>query len=192
MSYGLSSDPFMLKEGTLYVGTYASYPITASADPASVYTGDNIGYFRMGTINVNIPRSFSEFRSNTPSKRVRKDLIQKDLNLECELGQWNSDLLQLIFGTTLVTNAGNFDNHFIGSDETTGSPGTTAYGYRLVTSRTDGVAFEIGIWTGRCYSESPSLTLSGTDYATLMLTVEALAVSSLADAYNLGYFQITL
>jgi len=191
MAYGQSNDPFLLKEGNIFVGTFASYPVSATADPASVFSGDNIGYFKQGTVNITVPRNYAEFRSGTPSKLIRKDLIQKDLSVEAELGQWNSDLLKLLIGTNLVTNPGNFDNHFLGSDEPNGA--STKYGFRVVTERTDDVAFEIGIWNGISQAPDFAITLSGTDYATLKLTVTAFTVSTIAsDVNNLGYFQIAL
>jgi len=189
MSYGLSTDPFLLKEGELYIGTYSSYPVSTTADPSDVFTGEKIGYFKQGTVNISMPRVYAEARSGTPSKLLRKDLTQKDLTMEAEFFQVNSDLLELLFGTDYYHNViDGLHNHYLGSDE----PEQSVNGYLLIGTLTDGTPFKMGIWTGKITSEDNALALSGTDYATLKMKVDAFVPSSTppVDTANLGFIQL--
>lgn len=188
MSYGLEKNTLLLKEGDLYVGTFATYPVSTSANPTGGgnFTGDKIGYFRNGSVNFSMPRAYAEFRAGTSSKRVRKDLIQKDFSLSITLVQYNNDTLQLAFGTYFLQNAGdNLDLHYIGNDE----PIQTPMGYYLDTQLVDGTPLQIGIWTGRVETEDIGIVLPGNDYAevALMIGAEEPSASPPSDVANYGF-----
>ena len=165
MAYGLDSDQFLLKEGTLQVGTFAAYDAN---DPASQFSGDTIAYIKQGTININIPREYAEFLNNTPGGIVRKDLIRKQMTLDFESGQWNSDLFQLLIGTSNST-SGNNSTDWFGPDETTQS----THGFLLTTELTNGNTVYIGILSGKITTEDFAITLSGTEHATMKGMVES-------------------
>jgi hypothetical protein len=186
MAYGKSASPFLLKEGVIWVGSYSSISYT---DPEANFTGDILGYHKMGTINFGLSRKYAEARSGTPSKIIRKDLIQKDFMIEFESFQVNVDLFKLLMGLDQVNNAGlGLDNMFIGTDE----PTQSNYGILVKGYLTSGKQFKAGMWYGKDTSEDISLKLSGTDYATTKAKFEAFESPNITtnDARNLGYFQI--
>ena len=173
MSYGLSIDPFLIKEGNLFIGNFSSIDFN---DPVSGFSGENLGYFKQGSIKIGLTRKYAEFLSGTPAIRVRKDLIQKDFSLEVEFAQYNKDLIKLLFGADLVQ-SGGLENLYFGSDE----PVQGFYGYLLETELTDGTPFKIAMWHGKCTEENISTTLPGNDYGILKMRVDAFPHPSITD-----------
>jgi len=185
MSYGLSTDPFLLKEGNVYVGSFSSYPTSSTANPKDAFTGDILGYFKQGTINLSMPRAYAEARAGTPSKLLRKDLIQKDLMLEFDNFQFNNDILRLIMGTDFVQNSiESLDLHYLGTDEVQ----QDTNGFMIETALTDGTPLNIFIWEGKVTSEDMAIALSGTEHAIIAAKIEAFVPSTSppGDTKNLG------
>ena len=176
--FNLNSGPFLLKEGKIQIGTFTNPQNigTNVNDPLSFFSGQFLGYFKMGTLKIMVPRKYAEFRANTPSILVRKDLIQKDFNIECELGQFDADTMELAKGTLsqknyAVTNpvGKTLDMHWFGSDE----PNIPYYGYLITSKLTNGQPAYYALWYGKNTSEDVSFGLSGTAHATTKLKVEA-------------------
>lgn len=178
MAFGLDTGPFWLKEGLVEVGAWTnitSIGVAPSGDPVSVnWNGDELSYFRQGTTNVALTRSYAEARGFTPSVKLRKDLIQKDFAWNVEVFQYNADLMALARG--LLTQAGYnsgvgfiADLSWVGSDE----PVQPFYGYLITSELTDGTPVRIAMWYGKNTTEDIGLALSGTDYATTAFQAEA-------------------
>lgn len=166
MAYGLNKDEFWIKEGSLYVGSYSAISYN---DPASNFSGDNIGYFKQGSTSFPISREYAEALAGTPAVLVRKDLTRKMMGIETDLFQvGNKDLLTLVMNTDINVSGTN-ENHFLGHDENTPS----FYGFLLDATLVDGSAVKIGIWYGQVTTEDLTLALSGTEHATIHLKVEA-------------------
>jgi hypothetical protein len=62
MAFALDSNPFLLKEGTLSVGTVTNPEDigTNATDPTTFFSGNVIGYIQQGTINIALTREFAE------------------------------------------------------------------------------------------------------------------------------------
>jgi len=178
MAFGINSEPFLLAEGQLSIGTFLNPELvgTNGIDPESLFTGDNLGWFKQGTCNITIPREFAEFPAGTPSILVRKDLTKKMFGIEVELGQFSADILELAKGTKTkrnhaVTSPSSkvVDLMWMGSDE----PIQPYYTWRLRTKLTSGRPLDLYIWHGKVTTDDIGLTLSGTEHATNKLKVEA-------------------
>ena len=183
-----SNQKFLLKEATkIAMGTWTSPNLigTNATDPLSFFSETlDLGYVKQGTTNIMIPRSYAEFRSGTPSKIVRKDLIQKDLSIEGELGQFDSELIALLKNTLEQRNYaitvpvfGVVDMNFLGSDE----PTQSETGFLMTTALTDGKPFYIGVFAGKILTEDNNIGLSGTDYATQKFTITAFDETAMGD-----------
>ena len=119
-----------------------------------------------------MPRSFAEARGFTPSIKLRKDMIQKDLMIEVELFQWNKDVLNLALGTFTqggYTAAGfTGDLMWLGSDQ----PQQGFNAYLISSELTDGTPFKIAMWQGLITTEDSAIALSGTEHATVKANIE--------------------
>lgn len=176
MAFDLNTGPFLLKEGLIQIGTWSTVTAIGTAgdgDPLNHFAGSNLAYFRQGTTTIEMPRSYAEARGFTPSIKLRKDLIQKDFNIMAEIFQYEIDLFELLEGMYVQAaySGGGWDGDlgWIGSDE----PTQPHYGYLITTALTDGTPFYIAMWYGKVTTEDPNVALSGTDYATINMRIEA-------------------
>lgn len=187
-TYGQNAEEFLLKEGILYVGTWNN-PENIGADdmrPEAHFTPDGIiGYTKMGTTVVTMPRAYAEARTGTPSIIVRKDLIQKDLGITIENFQFSAELTQLLKGANSQLGYATadpapevWDIFHLGSDE----PIQNARGYLLKSFLTDGSPFQVAIYFGRILTEANDIALSGTDYAVQPTTITAFPHPNFTDA----------
>lgn len=98
MAYGKSKTEQRLNEGELFIGVVTD-PSTigdgSTGNPKDLFTGESLGFIKQGTLNPTLARQLSMLYSDTPSELVRVDLIQKDWSVECELTQYNADILKL-------------------------------------------------------------------------------------------------
>jgi hypothetical protein len=170
MPYGRSKDQFLLKEGTVQIGTWSDpHSITTAADPSSSFTASgDLGYFQQGTVNGSIARQYAEFMSGTPGVKVRKDLIRKDFMVSMQNAQVNTDLLALAQGLEVET-GGTYDLAWIGPDE----PTQNRNGYLWSTELVDGTPLYIAMWAGQVTSEEVGFAPSGTEHVTYELKVES-------------------
>jgi hypothetical protein len=170
MATALNSETFLLKEGTLSVGTWTNPEDigTNATSPLSFFSGNPIGYVKQGTINIDIPREYAEFLNNTPGILIRKDLIRKQFAIEGENGQFDGEVTSLLKNTNsqlsyavTIPSAQTWDLMHMGSDE----PVQSAQGFLLETELTNGDIMLIGIYAGRLLTEDNSIALSGTEHA---------------------------
>lgn len=170
MAYGYDEEQMLLKEPmTIEIGTWAPGSIAPATDPATVFTGgDNLGYMERGSFSQEIVRAFAEFRQGTPSKRIRKDIIQKDLTYVAMLAQINGDLMTLVQG--LDTETGAYIIGHIGSDE----PAPTTNGFLASTTLVDTTTtFGMGMYSGRVVSENVGISPTGDAHITYEFRAEA-------------------
>jgi hypothetical protein len=170
MATAFDSERFLLKEGTLKVGTWTNPEDigTNATSPLSFFSGVEIGYFQQGSINIDIPREYAEFLSNTPGTLIRKDLVRKQFAIEFSLGQFDGEAINLLKNTTsqlgysvTTPSAQTWDIMHMGSDE----PVQAAQGFLLETALTNGDTFLVGIYAGRLLTEDNSIAISGTEHA---------------------------
>lgn len=178
MSYGFNSNKFLIKEGTIQVGTWTTPHLigTNNTDPLQYFSGNVLGYFKQGTLKPMLNRNFAEFLANTPGILVRKDLIRKQFHFDLELAQFNADTLALAMGTYQIAGYSittptikTVDLNFFGSDQPVQNP----LGYLITTATVDGKAFYMAGWSMVNTSEDVSPTLSGTAHATIKCKFEA-------------------
>ena len=188
--FGKSRDQFLLKEGIIEIGVFAS---PATLTPATFLAGwtstGDLGYFQQGTMNVELNRTYAEFLAGTPGKLIRKDLIRKQFQITMQAAQYNADLLALAQGLD-VDSGGGLDMGWIGSDE----PTQVVNGYRITTALVDGRALYIAVWAGQVTSEAVGPKLPGTAHSTFDLKVEAFEhedfTTSPDDTHNYGAWVI--
>lgn len=180
MAFGLSTAPFLIKEGTMYIGTVTSPETigTDAVDPLTKFTGDPLGYIRQGSINIDISREYAEALASTPGIILRKDLIRKQFRFIGELFQVNADLLALVRGLRVqasyavtTPSAKTIDLAHIGPDEPTSA--STRYAVWIQTALTNGKEFYVAMYSAQNTSEDISITLSGTDYSVSNISFEA-------------------
>lgn len=176
MPFGENKQKVMLEEGSVFLGLFNNPHLIGTignGDPFSSFSGDNVGFFRQGTLAVTLPRSYAEFLARTPTLKVRKDLIRKDFLLNLEAAQMNADLMALAFGMRTQPNFsdGGFvgDLGWLGSNE----PVQPENGYLIVTRLTDGTPFYIAMWAGKVTTEDLGLTFPGTTHVGYNIKVES-------------------
>lgn len=170
MAYGLSALEMLIKEPpVIQIGSWAPGSIAPATDPATVFTGgEDLGYMERGSFGQEITRVYAEFRAGTPSKRIRKDMTQKDLSYAAMLAQINGDLMTLVQG--LDTETGAYIIGHIGSDE----PAPTVNGFKAVTALVDTTTtFGMGMYSGRVVSENVGINPSGDAHITYEFRAEA-------------------
>lgn len=163
------STEFILKEGMIDYGTIASPDaIDPSTDPNDSFSlTDNVGYIRMGTINMNMPDERVEYLSNTPHIRIRNDLLMRDWFWEFTVNQFNITALALFKNT--LTESGAYNLMHVGPDQAI----ATRYCFRLRSFRVDGTAFNAFIYSGEVATEDNSITPSGSDYVDIPVRILA-------------------
>lgn len=178
MAFGLDTGPFLIQEGTWYVGTWTDPDTIGNGsvgDPAALFTGDPIGWFKQGTTTINLNRTYAEAKGLTPSVKLRKDLIEKTFMFNLQLFQYSADTMELFMG--LYTQAGYSAAGFTGNLMWVGPWEDNCVGdfrgYLLRTQTTDCVPLNIAVWYGKVTTEDTTITLAGTDYATMPVKVEA-------------------
>jgi hypothetical protein len=196
MAFGLSNQPFALKEGLIEIGTWATISQIGvdASDPLGHFSSlGYLGYAKQGSLDLQLTRQYVEAISGTPGKLLRKDLIRKQFTWMSQQFQVNVDLWKVVEGLRVqaayaVTSpsAKTIDIGWIGSDE----PTQLEYGFKITTALTDGTPFYIAIWNGKFTGEAIGKTLSGTDYATSEAKIEAFVNSTLADTDNYGMYWI--
>jgi hypothetical protein len=164
-----SKDELLLKEMTVEYGTWANLDtLTASTDPDTLFTSlGNFGYLRMGSLGITLEDTFAEYKSGTPHKSVRMDLIERMFGLTFTVNQFNHTNLQIILNTQV--SAGAYNIIHIGSD----APVKTRYGYRLGGTLVDGSFIRCGVWAAEVITASKTLAMSGTDYVDEPVEVRA-------------------
>ena len=135
--------PFGFKEGLIKLGVWTSPQLigTDTTDPLNRFAGDDLGFFRQGSLNVGLTREYAEFLAGTPGILARKDLIRKQFFVELMAAQFNADLLKLLRGLNVqaghavtTPSAKTLDLAFVGSDE----PSQPRDGYLIETTLTNG------------------------------------------------------
>lgn len=181
MAFGLNANQLVLKEAQLYVGTWTNPQTIGNGvvgDPESLFTGDAIGYAQQGGTVIGLTRTYAEALSGTPSIRVAKDLVTKNLSFTLNEFQFNADLFDHSMGLLVqagYTAAGfTGDLGWIGSNEPGACSGASPFnGYLMKTETINCVPLKIAIWYGKPVTEDMSLTMSGTDYVTRALQIDA-------------------
>lgn len=188
MAFGQSNEPFLLKEGTVEIGTVTNPELigTNNTDPLSFFSGDVLGYFRQGSTNIGINRTYAEALAGTPAIRVRKDLVQKDFSIQLNIFQYNADLMNLVMGLDVqagypitTPSVKTVDLAHIGHDEPVQA--AQKYGILLRTELTNGKPFFVLMYQGQNVSEDASLALAGTDYATPAINFQAFPAASITN-----------
>ena len=176
MAFSLNTEPFLLKEGKIEIGTWTNPDQIGNGtigDPTGQFSGNDLGWFQQGSTNIALNRTYAEARGGTPSIILRKDLTQKDFMINLALFQYDIDTLELAKGLYVqkAYSASGFtgDLAWIGSDE----PTQPYYGYLITSALTDGTPFYIGMWYGKVTTEDISDTLSGTDYSVINAQLQA-------------------
>lgn len=180
MAFGLDAGQQIIKEPFLQVGTWTNPDTIGNGvvgNPTTLFTGDYLGYARQGTTNIGMTRAYAEARSGTPSIKINKSLIQKDLMITLEEFQYNGDIFEHSFGMytqKAYTAAGwTGDLGWYGSDEPGGCTGTQFNGYMALTETVDCEPIGIAIWYGKVTTEDFSVAFSGTDFTSHALQIEA-------------------
>ena len=160
---------FILKEGTIDYGVITNpESIAPGVDPnASFAATDNVGYIRMGTINLNMPDTRVEYLSNTPHYRIRNDLLQRDFFWEFTLNQFNKDALALF--KNVVVQSGTYNLIHYGPEQSI----ATRYCFRWRGYRVDGRAFNAFLYSGEVANDDQSVTPPGTDYVDMPVKILA-------------------
>jgi len=177
MALERNKDEFQLKEGILEKGTITApenIGEVGNGDPNDSFTGgEDIGFFKQGTLNFGLTRTFAEALAGTPAIKVRKDLITKFMMISVEGFQLNAELMALDRG--LLVSAGFDDSGFtgdlgfLGSDE----PTQPFDAYRITTSQTDGTPLFIIFFEAKVTTEDVGLAFSGTEHVTTNIQIEA-------------------
>jgi len=177
MAFGLDTNPFLLQEGTWYVGTWTDPDTIGNGsvgDPLDLFTGDPIGWFKQGTSSTNFARQYAEAMALTPGIKLRKDLTLKTFEMNLQLFQYSPDTLELFMG--LYTQAGYSADGWTGNLMWVGpwedNCDDDFRGYCLQSQLTDCTPFNTAIWYGKVTTEDTSIATSGTDYAILPIKVE--------------------
>lgn len=191
MAFGRSNQQELIKEGGIEIGQTATPEATTDSDPLSssgwVSAGD-VGYFQQGTLNPEMNRSYAEFLAGTPAVKVRKDLIRKDWNFSCQMGQYNADTIELCMG--LDVSVGTYTLGFIGSDEVP----QPQYAYLITTFRVDGAPIYMMMFWGKQTGEAVGPKLPGTAHSTYDFKAESFQHPAFDTApdetHNYGFFAI--
>lgn len=169
---------FVLKEATIEYGAWTDpHLLTPASNPTSSFTvTDNVGFIRQGTIVMGFNDEFVEYRSGTPYKIIRKDLIGRVYTWAFTANQFNATLLTFFYNIDVDT--GTYNLHWIGND----APVKPRYGYLATGTRVDGTNFWAAIWSGEIVTEDKSLTFSGTDYVDIPIMIQAFQGDTFVDA----------
>lgn len=187
MAYGKNINQFILKEGDILIGTWASpNALVPTVDPTTSFTEvASVGYFQQGTFAPAISRTFAEFLAGTPGKKVRKDLTLKQWSWASTFAQINEDLLGLVQGSDVDT--GDFAIAWLGNDE----PAQAFNGYLNITQLVDDTEIAFALWYGKVTSENVGISLPGTEHGTYEFMVEAFEAPAFSgvnanDEHNYG------
>jgi hypothetical protein len=178
---------FLLKEPTsIEFGTWTSPNlIDETADPDTSFTStDNVGFVEQGSFVWNLNDTFVEYLSQTPAKRIRKDLTMRDFGITFTVSQFSMSAVAQFFN--LDSAVGLYTLDWIGSD----APVPTKYGWRVTLERTDGTIFKLAIWAGEIVTEDKSVALAGNAYGQMPVTVQSFEHTAFAaspsDKHNYG------
>lgn len=195
MAYGKSKDEFLIKEGIIEVGVFATpeLVISGASDPLVqagwTATGD-LGYFKQGSLNIGLNDTFAEFLAGTPGKKIRKDLIMRAYSITVQSAQFNKDLFALLMN--MDTLSGTYPVGFIGND----APVKPRVGILITTERVDGTPLYFAQWSAEVTTEDKSIVLSGTEHAAPSATFEAFEhdnfILSPNDKRNYGMISLDL
>lgn len=177
MALGRDKNPFLLREGNLFVSV-ANDPTQigiSDVHPDAYFDFIEVGYFKMGSTKWNQPVKFAEARVSTPSIIIRKDMIQQDWGFEMDSFQFNISNIELIRGLYTIKNkviatptSMLVDMAFVGSDR----PTPPFYTYKIESSLTDGTPLKAYFWYVQNTTEDLTLALSGTEHAVQKLKGE--------------------
>ncbi len=179
MAFSKDSNPFLIKEGTVYKGDAVNpelLGVNGFNPPSFLVNGEPIGYIKMGTIDAQLTDEFATFLSDTPHIKIRQDLIYRQFKMVFSSGQFDADSMELLKDTYsqkgyVATNSGGevWDLHHVGSDVR----GQVYNAYWIDSLLTDGTRWMIAIWQGRILSPDKGVKTDGNDYAVNNGTIEA-------------------
>jgi len=164
-----NKDQLMLKEMKFYYGTVTDpHLIDTDTDPKDSFNEtDTVGFIRMRTDSIGLNDTFAEYLSGTPHKRIRMDLIQRDVKLNFTINQLNADYLNIFLNAD--TEKGVFDLIHLGSD----APVKTRYAWLGEGTLVNGDPISILIYAGEVVTTDKSLNMSGSDYVDLPVEIMA-------------------
>lgn len=198
MAFGVNDQETILNEGKLYIGTWMN-PNTigngTTGDPKALFVGEEIGIIKKGTLNPQIARALAKLYRDTPGELQRADITQKDYMIECEIQQYNADLIELLTRAITQKNyqgtadSGIYDINHIGTqeDNCTTSPN---FGLMILRQRQDCKEIGMAMYNGIMTSESISFQVAD-DYLSLAFKAEATPHPDFAETFpgtgkNLG------
>ncbi len=166
----LNPNEFILKEPKLSFGVWATpETIDGDTDPTTNYTKtDDFGYAREGTIKILRPKTYVEYKSGTPKKFVRKDLIEAGYVWELTVNQFVKQNLEILHNLDTTTGTA-FNVYWVGSDE----PVKVRFGFLLEGFKVDGSAINFAIWSGEIITENANLEFPGDNYVDINFQIQA-------------------
>lgn len=163
---GFNKDSLLIKEGRLLRGTYSS-PEAALVDGVDPFVtrgwlvDEVLGFFKMGTTQWLLERTYATPKSGTPNQVIRIDLTEQLFTMVGELYQYDPSLVSL--GWSMEENGTiSYRTLEVGSD----IEPLEDVGLRLDTELVDGRELSIAMYAGKMSGTSLGGRPSGTEHAT--------------------------
>lgn len=167
-----------LDSGLLYRGVWANAELigTDAVRPRDKFTGVVAGTMKAGTQVTNLPKEYVEAKTATPRGLFRKDVIEQPFTIETEDFEYTGDSLsiflnrdaQLAYAVTSPATE-TWDIVWVGA----ASPAMVEAGWLIRAVDVNAREVEIAMFAGLLTPEGQVITMTGDDYPTLMIKVEA-------------------
>jgi hypothetical protein len=186
MAMTFDRNKLLIEEGIVRLGTWSSPELITAATLATTspfVTGgwsetDLLGYFEMGTLKASIEDENATFKSGTPHKKVRIDLIERQFNFKTMAAQFDPEHFEKAMGMFRET-GGDWDMAWVGANK----PVPTYWGVRIDSRLVDGTPMYVCIWSALPTGTQLGIQPDGSKHATYEFNLEALEGPTFTGTY---------